>query len=297
MSLKHFNKTQVLSSYNKERIIFLIGVVSIFFSSIISVFAANYLYSSSEVSFDNSSSGISSDNVQGAIDELYQNASDYSSLESRIGVLEGHWKNSPESYFEKSDGQEWLHIGLNNSTSGNRGINIYDSNNVRRGAFSYNASNGRTFIGSLNSSGEWGKGSLELDGNPVTVNGVDIMSTINGKQDALSVSNTSVNFTNSSLGSGYTTQTFSFYKYGRIVCAVHNGIVNNSTAGSFTLSGSVPTAYRPTHSVHVAVPIYVNNNVAYTGRVTIAANGTITYVIPSTNTREYSLYTCYISAS
>ncbi|MBQ9024698.1 MAG: hypothetical protein IJ105_05765, partial [Bacilli bacterium] len=93
MSLKHFIKTQVLSSYNKdskeiekkenvfndniddrigvfkskERIIFLIGVVSIFFSSIISVFAANYLYSSSEVSFDNSSSGISSDNVQGAI--------------------------------------------------------------------------------------------------------------------------------------------------------------------------------------------------------------------------------------
>ncbi|MBQ9024693.1 MAG: hypothetical protein IJ105_05740, partial [Bacilli bacterium] len=96
MSLKRFIKTQVLSSYNKdskeiekkenkenvfndniddrigvfkskESIIFLIGVVSIFFSSIISVFAANYLYSSSEVSFDNSSSGISSDNVQGAI--------------------------------------------------------------------------------------------------------------------------------------------------------------------------------------------------------------------------------------
>ncbi|MBQ9024236.1 MAG: hypothetical protein IJ105_03330, partial [Bacilli bacterium] len=67
MSLKRFIKTQVLSSYNKERIVFLIGVVSIFFSSIISVFAANYLYSSSEVSFDNSSSGISSDNVQGAI--------------------------------------------------------------------------------------------------------------------------------------------------------------------------------------------------------------------------------------
>ena len=157
----------------KERIIFLIGVVSIFFSSIISVFAANYLYSSSEVSFDNSSSGISSDNVQGAIDELYQNASDYSSLDSRIGVLEGRWKNSPESYFEKSGGEEWLMI--KNSTSDNRGIAIKDGSNVMRGSFYSNPTDDETRVVAYNSSGKWGKGKLNLVGNPVMVNGKEVM--------------------------------------------------------------------------------------------------------------------------
>ena len=88
MSLKHFNKTQVLSSYNKERIVFFISLIMMIISSSISVYAANYLYSSSEVSFDNSSSGISSDNVQGAIDELYQDANDYSSINTRVTDLE-----------------------------------------------------------------------------------------------------------------------------------------------------------------------------------------------------------------
>ena len=198
MSLKRFIKTQVLSSYNKdskeiekkekkenvfndniddrigvfkskERIIFLIGVVSIFFSSIISVFAANYLYSSSEVSFDNSSSGISSDNVQGAIDELYQNASDYSSLESRIGVLEGRWQNSPESYFDGND-----LILKQGSSGGNIALSIRDSSNAERGAFYYQASGDQMRLISKTAGGSVGSGKLDLRGNPVTVNGTSI---------------------------------------------------------------------------------------------------------------------------
>ena len=200
MSLKHFIKTQVLSSYNKdskeiekkekkenvfndniddrigvfkskERIIFLIGVVSIFFSSIISVFAANYLYSSSEVSFDNSSSGISSDNVQGAIDELYQNASDYSSLDSRIGALEGRWKNEATSYFDGND----LRLGVN-ASNGETWANFY-VNGVNAGAIG-NASNGGMYIVAKGSTGVNGEGSLNIRGNPVMVNGTDIMKKI-----------------------------------------------------------------------------------------------------------------------
>ncbi|MBQ9023618.1 MAG: hypothetical protein IJ105_00180 [Bacilli bacterium] len=156
MSLKHFIKTQVLSSYNKERIIFLIGVVSIFFSSIISVFAANYLYSSSEVSFDNSSSGISSDNVQGAIDELYQNASDYSSLESRIGALEGHWYDDDRYLVVKS-------TGANNS-----GLILRDATDTNKGSFQYNH-NGYSILESRDSTGTLGKGELQIKGKPITL--------------------------------------------------------------------------------------------------------------------------------
>ncbi|MBQ9024558.1 MAG: hypothetical protein IJ105_04975 [Bacilli bacterium] len=171
MSLKHFNKTQVLSSYNKERIIFLIGVVSIFFSSIISVFAANYLYSSSEVSFDNSSSGISSDNVQGAIDELYQNASDYSSLDSRIGALEGHFT---------ANGDRSV-VGTNSSTA-DRGYYVKDHSGVSRAAFLYNDSAENVSLVSYNSTGTWNNfgplalygSTIDLRGNPVKVNGTSL---------------------------------------------------------------------------------------------------------------------------
>ena len=86
MSLKHFNKTQVLFGFfkSKENIIFFIGMFFIFICSFVSVYAANYLYDSAEVSYDNNISGITSDNVQGAIDELYQDANDYSSIREMI---------------------------------------------------------------------------------------------------------------------------------------------------------------------------------------------------------------------
>ncbi|MBQ9024284.1 MAG: hypothetical protein IJ105_03570, partial [Bacilli bacterium] len=158
-------------------------------SSIISVFAANYLYSSSEVSFDNSSSGISSDNVQGAIDELYQNASDYSSLESRIGVLEGRWQNSPESYFEKSGTDEWLRI-KNSNSSGSRGVVIRDSSSVNRGLFYYSPSKDTTVLDARDSSGSSGKGTLDLRGNPVMVNGKEV-----GKQVKIETVLASTNYT------------------------------------------------------------------------------------------------------
>ncbi|MBQ9023881.1 MAG: hypothetical protein IJ105_01515, partial [Bacilli bacterium] len=170
MSLKHFNKTQVLSSYNKERIVFFISLIMMIISSSISVYAANYLYSSSEVSFDNSSSGISSDNVQGAIDELYQNASDYSSLESRIGVLEGHWKNGATSYFDAEDGYEWLRI-VNSTTGKNRGISIHDSNDTKRGLLYFQPGDETVRLDARNSAGTAGQGKLNLLGNPVMVNG------------------------------------------------------------------------------------------------------------------------------
>ena len=84
MSLKHFNKTQDLLGKNKEKIVFFISLIMMIISSSISVYAANYLYDSAEVSYDNNISGITSDNVQGAIDELYQDANDYSSIREMI---------------------------------------------------------------------------------------------------------------------------------------------------------------------------------------------------------------------
>ena len=48
----------------------------------------NSLFDSEYVKYDNTDSGISSTNVEGAIDELYQQVTDYTSIDSRLSILE-----------------------------------------------------------------------------------------------------------------------------------------------------------------------------------------------------------------
>ena len=72
----------------KENIVFVIALITIIISSIISVYAANYLYNSNEVEYDNEGKNITSTNVQGAIDELYIDANNYSSIDTRVTTLE-----------------------------------------------------------------------------------------------------------------------------------------------------------------------------------------------------------------
>ena len=69
----------------KDRIIFLI-IASVILSiiSAVSTYATNYLFNSNEVSYNNNSSGIASDNVQGAIDKLYEEATNYSDMRKLI---------------------------------------------------------------------------------------------------------------------------------------------------------------------------------------------------------------------
>ena len=72
------------------RILFIISIIFAVISSIISVFAVSYSYNSSDVNYDNSVSNLSSDNVQGALNELYTSATDYSGLTSRVTTLESN---------------------------------------------------------------------------------------------------------------------------------------------------------------------------------------------------------------
>ena len=52
--------------------------------------ADNYLFNSSEVKYDNTSSGVQAGDVQGAIDELYACASNYSAYDTRLNTLNDH---------------------------------------------------------------------------------------------------------------------------------------------------------------------------------------------------------------
>ena len=52
----------------------------------ITTLATNYLFNSNEVSYDNTETGLHADEVQGAIDEVFQHATDYSELKTKIGT-------------------------------------------------------------------------------------------------------------------------------------------------------------------------------------------------------------------
>ena len=57
------------------------------------VLATNYLFNSSEVQYDNTTSGINSDNVQDAIDELYADANNYAAYNTRLTTIETNFLN------------------------------------------------------------------------------------------------------------------------------------------------------------------------------------------------------------
>lgn len=72
---------------SKEKIIFIVGIIVLIISSTISVSAA-ILYSGSDVIYSNSSSGLSANNVQNAIDELYSSANNYDLLSDKVTAME-----------------------------------------------------------------------------------------------------------------------------------------------------------------------------------------------------------------
>ena len=73
----------------KDKLINVIAMVAISSITIgIIVYASDYLFASNIVSYDNSTSGIRSSNVQGAIDELYACASDYNAYNTRLTNVE-----------------------------------------------------------------------------------------------------------------------------------------------------------------------------------------------------------------
>ena len=74
-----------MKSFIKNNIKFIIVIVICLIGSSITTLATNYIFSSNEVSYDNTESGLHADSVQGAIDEVFQHATDYSDIKTKIG--------------------------------------------------------------------------------------------------------------------------------------------------------------------------------------------------------------------
>lgn len=88
-----------LSNISKPTLI-LVLVVAIL-SGLFGATAATTIYNSSLVSYNNAASGMQSNNVQDAVDELYHAATDYSGFDNRITKLESYAQDNPTSYFRE----------------------------------------------------------------------------------------------------------------------------------------------------------------------------------------------------
>ena len=163
-----FNNINNKSWFN-NKVLFIISLAIMFFSSIVSAFAvSSYLYNSNEVSFNNASStSISSSNVQGAIDELYADAHNYSEMNTRVSTL--------EDYFTLSGFPQGRYLVLNKGSDSDTSVRLMQSNKVRGLVGLYSSSSGTTagqmLISAFDASQSQGKGVLNLEGNPVKVNG------------------------------------------------------------------------------------------------------------------------------
>ena len=149
----------------KEKIknILLIVIVALV-TSFVTAYGVSSTFDSSNVCYKvDSNTGAS---VQDTIDDLYGRASDYSELKS-------YFQNNPTSRFYGNE----IHVGYN-TTNGNSSLNLYGTNNKQRASLYYYSGDDTTVLTARNSNETNGKGKLNLAGNPVTINGADVMSNL-----------------------------------------------------------------------------------------------------------------------
>ena len=81
---------KIINRISKSQLIIMLvfGVITIALSLGTSYAANVYLYDSKDVKYDNTESGIVATDVQGAVDELYRAATDYSGINTRVTTLE-----------------------------------------------------------------------------------------------------------------------------------------------------------------------------------------------------------------
>ena len=189
----------------KIKIILILCIVMLFVSSMVSVMAVSaYLYNSNEVSYNNNASGLNSTNVQGAIDELYEHATDYNSMNTRVSALEGKFVDNPNITFNGANGYNQVKIYTDTNKDG--GFYVYDSSSKRRGYFYYDPSSSKTLLVSYDSSGTWGKGTLDIVGNPVKINGTSLIDLIYPVGSYIETTNSSYD-PNTSLSGTWTKET------------------------------------------------------------------------------------------
>ena len=223
----------------KEKIknILLIVIVALV-TSFVTAYGVSSTFDSSNVCYKvDSNTGAS---VQDTIDDLYGKASDYSDMNTRLSNIENHFISSENGFA----------IGNNAGNYMDRGYYIKDSSGNIRSGFLYNNNNTQTNIISYDSTGTWGNfGTLNLWGNPVKINGVDVSNVTSGTP--------TIDTTRARKGND---NPIKWYKIGRIVIVYLYDIApyNITSDGTFAFASGLPKASNP-----ITGNILTSDNKAY----------------------------------
>ena len=148
-----------MKTFIKKNIRFIIVVVVCITCSVLTTFATEYLFNSSEVKYDNTQSGIQAGDVQGAIDELYACASNYATYNQRLTNAEntigsGSLTTTPQNLIGAINGlNDQLTMDVTQSSDAYQNIQIVRLGKIR--LFHYirkNAVPNNTVVTTLNTS-------------------------------------------------------------------------------------------------------------------------------------------------
>ena len=245
----------------KKNIKFIIVIVICLIGSSITTLATNYIFNSNEVSYDNTESGLHADEVQGAIDEVFQHATDYSEIKNKIGT--GSLTTTSNTL-----------IG---------GVNELNSNKINTSAIANNLTT--TASGSV----------LDARQGKILNNNIGTLSSLNTNDKTSTVA--AINELNSKLTplefTGYTKDTtnftfisFSVYKIGRIV------FVQGELTGSFTIDTNTDiVSGMPKPLTKGFIPLMGGYNGTFMANGYVTSTGKLR--IRPRETGTFGLYLCF----
>lgn len=151
--------------------IILAMVTTILISGLINV-SGSGMFNSHEVIYENELSGLTSTNVQGAVDELYAVATDYTNINNRVNKLEKYFNPNTTNYFYGTGSS--VNLGGTTAGAGSQAfLNLYYQGTKRGRIFSGASVEGITIQGT-DADGNDGQGSVTIQGSPITLNGTDV---------------------------------------------------------------------------------------------------------------------------
>ena len=224
----------------------------------ISVYATSCLYNSSDVSYTAPTGSGLSANVQDSLTEVYGHCTDYTSMDTRVSSLEGHFLNNATSYFDGDN----LFIAGNSSTTPNGSWIEFMNNGIDSLGIGVHSS-GNTEIATKDSDGTIG-------GAPLTISASTINLKNNSNTSVVKVNNSNV-VTESMLeptafsitpASRITYTNNSCYKIGRIrICSLWITDLDSTKfpQNAETTLGSIPSGHIPNYTVW-GVPGFTGTN-------------------------------------
>ena len=245
-----------MKSENTKLVI--VFILAVFVSSFINALASGTLFDSSEVVYDNYNTGMNQSTVQGAVDDLYAAATDYSNLSSRVTTLENHW----------SDYGNLFKISGNVNGNHDIGIQIFDNSGKIRSGFNYNSTADMTVLASYDSTGTWGNfGTLSMFGDVIRMGNDEnnaVVKINNYDVSTFTTESKNYNTTNVTKASSAQSQ-IPYYKIGHVVIVQLSGymptnaalgakseIVSGFPKAKYTMTGGIPTTDGKVYSVGVS---------------------------------------------